>query len=287
MIYKDYNYDIYIMEINNYQGTYFCGGLGNQLFQFFAGMSQAIDKNKNLFIVLLESGRKFYFNMLFKKFANNILNDNNINKNEIFNDKCSLIYSKIPENSNIIKGFFQSYKYFISNYDKIIDILEIKNLQKKYTLPFKKTIAIHLRMGDYLHPKHIHAYPILQPYYYLNAINELKTKIHDINEYTIIIFTEKCNDEIINKYLEIMNLPFKIVKIYDIFSNIDDDEELIYMSNCNHFIIANSTFSWWGAYLSNSENKLILYPSKYCNDNDRSIINYYYPDNWIKINVEP
>jgi hypothetical protein len=277
------------MEINNCQGVHFIGGLGNQLFQFFAGMSQAIDKNKNLVIYLVESGRKFYFDMIFKKFIYNIKNINiinNINKNEIYDeitDEKNDIYREIPKNTSIIKGYFQSYKYFIHNYDKIIDILEIKNLQKKYTIPFEKTIAIHFRIGDYL--KIQHAYHILQTYYYLNAINELKTKIDDINEYTFVIFSEKCNDEIINKYLEIMNLPFKFVKIYDIFPNIDDDEELIYMSNCDHFIIANSTFSWWGAYLSNNKNKLILCPSKYYKN--KNLINYFYPDNWIKINIEP
>ena len=277
------------MEINNSQGVYIISaGLGNQLFMFFVGMSQALDKNKNLFICLIPipNGRKFYFNSLFKKFINNIiLNNNIINKNEIFEDDCSSIYTKIPENLNIIKGYFQSYKYFIHNYNTIIDILEIKDLQKKYILPFKKTIAIHIRLGDYLQLQH--EYYILQTYYYLNAINELKTKIDDINEYTFIIFSEKSNDSNIDKYLEIMKLPFKVVKIYDIFPNIDDDEELIYMSNCDHFIIANSTYSWWGAYLSNSENKLVLYPSKFSYNYDRSGNNYYYPDNWIKINIEP
>jgi hypothetical protein len=273
------------MEINNYQGVYLYGGLGNQLFHFFAGMSQAIDKNKNLSICLIETGRKFYFNMIFKKIIHNISNYNNLNQNEIYQDPSPEIYTKIPENSNIIKGYFQSYKYFIHNYDKIIDILEIRDIQKKCILPFKKTIAIHFRLSDYLQLQH--CYYILQPYYYLNAINELKTKIDDINDYTFIIFSEKSNDEIINQYLEIMKLPFKVVKIYDIFPNIDDDEELIYMSNCDHFIIANSTYSLWGAYLSNNENKLVLYPSKFCYTSDRSGINYFYPDSWIKINIEP
>ena len=260
------------------------GGLGNQLFQIFTGLSKAIDENKDLIIYLINDKRIYHNKIIFKNLKNVLHYDNIINKSEIYVDD-NRNYTKIPDNVNIICGFYQSYKYFYDNYDKIIDILEIRDLQKKYILPFKKTIAIHLRMGDYLE----YGCHICSPKYYLNAINELKIKIHDINEYTFIIFTEKCNDSIINnQYLEIMNLSFKVVKIYDIMPNITDEEEFIYMSNCDHFIIPNSTFSWWAAYLSkNNENKLVLYSDIWCKTDTISNNNLYHDDlflkDWIKI----
>ncbi len=61
------------------------------------------------------------------------------------------------------------------------------------------------------------------------------------------------------------------------------------MSECEHNIIANSTFSWWGAFLNENNNKIIIVPNKWFTDN-AEIINFEYndliPKNWIKINYE-
>jgi hypothetical protein len=115
--------------------------------------------------------------------------------------------------------------------------IELKKMivKNRVKIDFDKinSISIHFRIGDYLSLLDNHN--ILQPSYYFNAINELSSKIN-INEYTFVIFSEKSDDSYINKYLEIMKLPFKVVKIYDIFPNIDDDEELIKCPTCEEMI---------------------------------------------------
>jgi hypothetical protein len=264
------------------QGIIINSGLGNQLFMLFAGISKAIDQNKKITIYLEISNRPYYFNNFFKTLNEYVsYNTNNIIYSKIYNEPY-FHYNKIPENAEIIKGYYQSEKYFSHNYDKIIDMLKIKNMQEKNKLLFK-SIAIHFRMGDYLQAQHINRHIILQPSYYFNALCELSNKIN-INEYKFVIFSEKCNDEIINKYIEILNLPINFIKIYDIMPNLTEYEELLYMSNCDHFIIANSTYSWWGAYLSNNKNKIVICPNEWFG----SELKHYnlcdlFPTNWIKI----
>jgi len=264
------------------QGIIINSGLGNQLFMLFAGMSKALDENKSIIIYLELSNRTYYFNNFFQVLNKYIShNTDNINYSKIYNEPY-FHYKKIPEKTEIIRGYFQSYKYFEHNFEKLIDILKIRNMQEKNKLLFK-SIAIHFRMGDYLTLYDNHT--ILPTSYYLNAINELASKIN-INEYRFIIFSEKCNDKIINKYIKILNLNITFVKIYEIMPNLTDYEEFLYMSSCDHFIIANSTFSWWAAYLSNkNDDKIIMYPSLWFGPKlKNNILNDLFPEKWVKIN---
>ena len=254
-------------------------GLGNQLFTLFAGMSKALDENKTIVIYPENNNRVYYFNNFLKVLNKYVSYDDDVDFCDIYNEPY-FYYTKIQNNAKIIKGFYQSYKYFNNNFDKIVDILKIRQMQEKNKLLFK-SIAIHFRFGDYLTLTDNHI--ILPTSYYLNAINELSAKIN-ISEYTFIIFSEKCNDVIIDKYIKILNLPIKFVKIYEIMPTITDYEEFLYMSNCDHFIIANSTFSWWSAYLSTNPDKIVLYPSLWFGPKLKHYITTdLFPDKWSKI----
>jgi hypothetical protein len=94
-------------------------------------------------------------------------------------------------------------------------------------------------------------------FYGFKKINE------DIKNYAILCFYAKFDrdEEIVNQYLQIIKnnigeeLNFKLIS-----DDIEDWEQLLVMSLCYHFIIANSSFSWFGAYFSKNVNKLVYYP---------------------------
>ena len=109
---------------------------------------------------------------------------------------------------------------------------------------------MHFRIGDYLNfKKSGDRHPILTEEYYLNAIK------HFDNSYSYILFIEKDSINEMNKRFP--NLLKSInYKIANTIANIETDiDELQLMSKCEHNIIANSTFSWWGAYLNFNKNK--------------------------------
>lgn len=74
----------------------------------------------------------------------------------------------------------------------------------------------------------------------------------------------------------VLNINLNFVKIYNIIPTNIDYEELFYMSNCNHLIISNSTFSLFAAYLNNNDNKIVIYDKLFIKTTD-------FFDNWYPI----
>jgi len=266
-------------------------GLGNQLFMLFTGISKAIDENRDFSVYpIYNTFRQFYFTNFLKSLLFKVnTNEPCLTENEIYQEKL-FHYNKIPDNKKLIKGYFQSPKYFDHNKDKIIKILEIDKYLNKYKFEFK-TIAIHLRFGDMSFNQTNHV--ILKPEYFIKAINILIDLLinngDDYNNYHYIIFAEKNDNEIVNDYIDEITKKIKynikFIKFYNLFPNVKDYEELCYMSNCSHFIIANSTFSWFGAYLCNNKNKYVICPNdwfgpKLKNINDTKDL---FMNNWIRI----
>ena len=249
-------------------------GLGNQLFQIFAGLSKCLDNNENCYIyktvISPHSDNLPYWDTLFirlKPMLVDHLLSTNIYKEPQFE------YKPIP-NVEIIKGFFQSPKYFEHNWDKLKHYLTFnKDIPIQY-----KTVSIHFRIGDYLKPCHSTHHPILYEEYYLNAIK------HFDENYEYIVFVEK--DSIIEMNKRFPNLLKKInYKIAYTINNIETDiDELQLMSKCEHNIIANSSFSWWGAFLNENKDKKVIYPSLWFSGHLSNLdTTGLFKDNWIKI----
>jgi predicted O-linked N-acetylglucosamine transferase (SPINDLY family) len=208
----------------------------------------------------------------------------------------SFEYSKIPAglSNYVLQGYFQSYKYFHHNYAKITDMINLKekqrNIQNKYNhLCIKKQIAMHFRLEDYVIWTECHR--IQQPEYYIEALerlcNDLKSRNEDIKNYEILCFYARYNrdEEIVKQYLQIIKnnvdaeLNFKMIP-----DDIEDWEQMLVMSLCDHFIIGNSSFSWFGAYFSDNADKLVYYPSvwfgpKLAHNNTNDLC----PIEWIKV----
>ena len=267
------------------------GGLGNQLFMLFAGISKAKDENREYLIYLEENKRHYYFNDFLSILYDKVINYNNIpvKIQSVYNEP-TFYYTEIPNNVELMKGYYQSHKYFANNEKTIIDDLQIRDNQNKYKLNLFKTIALHFRLGDYIELQHYHR--VLSFVYYIKAIQYLKETLNDFDEYTFVIFGEKANNDIIDDYIREINFnldkTINYIKIYERYENIKDYEEFLYMSSCEHFIIANSTFSWFAAYLSNNDNnKIVIHPTSKKWFAEQVMYKYdfkdYFLDNWIEI----
>ena len=244
------------------------GGLGNQLFQIFTVISYA--KLYNYIPQLIPSQkngiRPFYWNNFLKMFRS-IIVFNLQNPYDRFVEK-SHNYNIIPKFSNnvLLDGYFQSYKYF--NNLPINEILGIKREQ------LDDYVSIHFRWGDYKTSQEYHV--VQSEGYYLKAIKYFS----DTQKY--IVYGE--SEDIPGILLKFKEL-FRILKGRYIITNKKTDyEQMIEMSNCHSNIIANSTFSWWGAYLNTNINKKVVYPNNWFGYKyyDKSAIDIC-PSDWIKI----
>jgi len=250
------------------------GGLGNQLFVIFTTVSHAIDNNLDFFVENMEKTRKTYFDTpLYKN-----LKQTKLPGKTFF--QPSHRYCEIPKQKNLIlSGYFQSYKFFDHNKEKILKLLEIDllrdQIKEKYSNYLSNDVILHFRLGDYKHLGHAH--PICDISYYKNAL-----KNFDSNSKVLYFFEEEDREIVLDKIKEIKEEHPEMI-FTPIDTNIVDYEQVLLMSQFSKFVIANSTFSWWGAYLSQNREK-VCYPSTwFCGVlKDKCVDDLFY-DDWIKV----
>jgi len=277
------------------------GGLGNQLFQIFATIAYA-SKSRNRFLFLnqetLGGGGctlRYTFWSTFltnlKPFLTNTLPPLNMirEKNFTYNE---LPLDSITGTNTMIHGYFQSYKYFQEHFETICKLigLDKKKLEVLNKLGLKKedlnnTISMHFRIGDYKKLTDFH--PIAPQKYYENCLYYF----NDINpgiQYKIIYF---CEDEDLEEVLKTIQ-PLKKVQTGYTFergdNTLSDWEQMLYMSLCSHNIIANSSFSWWGAYFNTNKDinneRRVLYPETWFGNKSNNDTKDLCPPDWVKIN---
>jgi len=296
------------------------GGLGNQLFQYAIGRNLAIKNQTDLGFDLsffqynsLDANRQYLlekFNISgrplseleLKKIKNSNFAGRNLTARIIskiirtitsltpikyrdfvaFND---IIFHpavlKIKSKNNVyLAGNWPTEKYFLEISDTIKKDFTLKNEFSEASINILKNIeesenafSLHVRRGDYVQnekTRNLHG-NICTLLYYQQATNLIERQI---KQPTYFIFSDD-----MPWVKENLKLNYPVVYVSD--QGIPDYEELILMSKCQHNIIANSTFSWWGAWLNNNPNKIVVAPKKWFNaDTD---IKDLLPDNWIKI----
>jgi hypothetical protein len=250
------------------------GGLGNYLFQISAAYAVSIRDNKELKIdisdiAIVHSPLELYSNNIFRNISFGYID--HFEYIQQTNDR-PISYINIPKiNGNLkLDGYYQNENYFKQYRHNILNLFEIDDSTKNYLtekysdIQFENTCSIHVRRGNYVERQHFHP---------LQTIEYYKKSISIIGEKTLFLIF---SDDI--EWCKI-NLDFIENKIF-ISGNLDY-HDLYLMSMCNHNIIANSSFSWWGAWLNNHEDKKIIYPSFWFNNGpDSSQIGC---ENWIKI----
>lgn len=268
------------------------GGLGNQLFIIFACLSYSILHKQICFFedtpnTIGITSRNTYWKTFFNKLIPYLLKTEFFPKLDVI-VKENNYFINLPKDKHILLyGYFQSNKYFKMNYSSIIEILDIENKKKTLLKENKfysqkmidKCISIHFRIGDYIDKQDYHN--ILSIEYYKKALEHILMKIN-YNP----IFLYFCEVQDINQVNEII-LSLKTDFPKCIFQKIDDSfldwEQLLLMSCCKHNIIANSTFSWWGAYFNSYSEKIVCYPSQWFGPKNTYCIDGLFPSDWNKI----
>ena len=154
---------------------------------------------------------------------------------------------KFEKNKNYyLNGYWQSELFFNNVKDEIINSFKFPELND---FDFTDSCSIHIRRGDYLKLQGMHTHQTLD--YYEKALEVVNPKGK------VFVFS----DDI--KWCE-KNLNFKNQIFMKENSNIED---LRYMSLCSNNIMANSSFSWWGSYLNNNPNKIVVCPKNWFGNN--------------------
>jgi hypothetical protein len=180
-----------------------------------------------------------------------------------------------------LDGFFQTEKYFKDKEKEIRADLTLKNPlgqeAQKASARIQNagnSVSLHVRRGDYVSdPKTNQRHGLCGPNYYSQALERMTSKIG--KDITVFVFSDG-----IDWVKENMPIPFPAVYVSS--SEIADYEELIIMSQCHHHIIANSSFSWWGAWLNPRPDKVIIAPSQWVRTT-RFDLKDIVPSGWIRI----
>jgi hypothetical protein len=281
------------------------GGLGNQLFQIFATISYAIRMKKPfkfLDIQKLGSGdatiRYTYWHSFLSNIKSFLIKEYpviQLLKEEGFSFHELPLYETNHMNI-LLYGYFQSYKYFQENDTMICKVIGIekrkKEIMKKMDTTeesFHNTISMHFRIGDYKHLQHCH--PILTCEYYEKALtyiqDEKKTNTYTNPDQkkTVFYFCEEEDHPDVLQKIQKLSMLFPNCLFVRGENTLEDWEQMLFMSLCHDNIIANSSFSWWGAYFNTQEDKIVCYPSTWFGPAIPHDTRDMYPESWIKIKV--
>lgn len=270
------------------------GGLGNQLFQIFTTIAHAI-KYKQPFKFLYKDflgNRPTYWNTFLAS-----LNIFTIKQRPTMTiiKETDFHYNPIKEpvqnEDSMLKGYFQSHKYFETHWTTLTRLIRLEeqktSIKEKYLFKYDEIISMHFRLGDYKYLQDCH--PIMKYSYYKNSIQHIINATEN-NKLKILYFCEKEDAGDVKLIIKKLKEQFSECVFYKIDDDVVDWVQLLIMSLCRHNIIANSTFSWWGAYFNSHEDKIVCYPDmwfgpKLAPINDTRDL---FPDSWTKIsNEEP
>ncbi len=280
-------------------------GIGNQMFQYAFGRALSLERKEPLYLDI-----SYYDNQPERDAKRNFVLDKfNIKADiaseelsEKFNTKFKVILRKIlrhirkideyayypsfmKSKSTYYEGYWGNQKYFLKYENLIRKELSLKNplgkSAKKIILQMSDCssrgeipVSLHIRRGDFVSNPYSVAYNgLLEIPYYEKAVDLLLSKY--LKKISVFVFSDDISWA--KENLKLL-CPMHFVSNPDI----PDYEEIILMSKCTHHIAANSTFSWWGAWLNPNKNKIIIVPKQWIAKKTTDEIDLI-PKEWIKI----
>lgn len=282
----------------------FSGGLGNQMFQY-ALLKNLELKGKNVLADLESYQRigvmKFQLPEVFpniklevctqeqkkKLLEKNVSGGKKGKKFVIYKENTSLLpeekkeadMSLLDVTGGFIAGMHQSYRFSELIREELLESFrfstqredKLKSLAEN--IEKENAVSVHVRRGDYISKRYVPYYGnICTEKYYKNAIEYMKRNVKDCKFY---FFSDDIEE--VKKQYGMENAEYIEKAMFDDY---EDWYDMYLMSVCKHNIIANSTFSWWGAWLNQHGGKIVVAPPKWINTCDYQDI---YPKEWIQI----
>ncbi len=244
------------------------GGLGNQMFQYamalklrLQGKSAIIDTSFYDFVemhngyelervfgiqekVIKKKGLYLYFLRYLNKYHPSLL---------VTYDLLTYNQENLKSPKLYMIGNWQDERYFKDVRDKVCDKFVFKHIDAKNQLIANEmttlnSVSIHLRRGDYAS----FGMTLVGADYYKKAIEKIKILIDNAQFY---IFSDDLDEA--NKMAQAMSIKYKLIGHN---KGKDSYKDMFLMTQCKHNIIANSSFSWWGAWLNNNKGKHVVAP---------------------------
>lgn len=260
-------------------------GFGNQLFQYFTAYSLSKELDCDLFLDITsfkkDKQRSFLlsnFDMDISIWENSFLVKLGLKK---IKDK-GVGYQNIEIQKGgryFLKGYWQTPLYF-KKHEKFVrqSLFSHIDLHSRFKIEKHfKLISIHVRRGDYVNNPVINSkFNVCELDYFRDAINIMYRTLNYSNLHFIILSDD----------YEFVNTSFRFLESKTIINGDTDKpiDDFNIMINCNHNIISNSTFSWWGAWVNPNSNKIVISPKEWFKDPKQ---NHFLKDllleNWIKI----
>ena len=281
------------------------GGLGNQMFQYAAAKALATYHNTKV-IANVSSFKSYDIHPLrlgnlncdceFKTSSSIVLKALEVPYLLTIVKKISFflklhVEKDLPFNSDFLKlknnitlvGYFQTEKYFQSIRETLLKEFTIKLPLNVYSKQVEKniltsnSISVHIRRGDYLSNKEANAiHGICRKEYFTKALTLLDNKVNLSPDTKLFVFSDDiqwCKD----------NLNFEYSTIFVTSDNERPEVDIHLMSKCQHNIISNSTFSWWGAWLNTNVDKIVIAPSNWFSSGSQHDHSDIIPSSWHKI----
>jgi len=266
-IYTSYKRPLCVIQVFN--------GLGNQLFMIATGINYCIENDCDLgFTLQIPNPRKYYWDTILRFYKGFLYSGENpkFKYNDEPNDG---VYMKIPfQNTDIfLRGYFPSPKYFNNILPLLKYLVEFppklaESLEYKYKDLFRKnTVLCHARRGDY-EVFFIQFGPLTNEYYKLGK--SLVDKTAENSHYVLV------SDD-----LSFFRKSLLFTNENATYIEEDDIGTLYVMSRSQYYIMANSTFSWWGAVIGTP--KLIICPKQWFGPKGPKHWEDIYMDSWVKI----
>jgi hypothetical protein len=185
-----------------------------------------------------------------------------------------------PEGHLILQGYWQSFRYFTDYENELRQLFRFKNTLTEAnallasTIINSNSVSVHIRRGDYVsNPVFAENLGACDSEYYKRALGKIAI---DLSEPKLFVFTD---DPTWAK--SAINWPADTTHVDENLGHADI-ADLHLMSLCRHNIIANSSFSWWGAWLGNQPNKLVIAPKTWFK-NDATPIDDRLPPHWHRL----